>query len=51
MGRLTLQLDFRGGGGGGGRGEGNRKREAEREGVRRQRGGIAFCLRFGRDSV
>ena len=29
----------------------NRKREAEREGVRRQRGGIAFCLRFGRDSV
>ena len=33
---------------GGGR---NRKREVEREGVRRQRGGIAFYLRFGRDSV
>ena len=33
----------------GGEGEGNR--EGERQGVRRQRGGIAFCLRFGRDSV
>ena len=33
------------------RGGGEENREGERQGVRRQRGGIAFCLRFGRDSV